>query len=123
MSEQKIKRKRDKNDVSSSISKVTSISKENYEEIRRMDIEIFNLAETLKVIIEAEKINQSLQIQDEEDRHSIALWGLNKTYRSEHSPETKTELNESPEKNLNSSFGNQPSFLNSSREFPNPTSK
>lgn len=39
------------------------------------------MTQMLKAILEAEKINQKLQIQDEEDRHSIALWGMNKVER------------------------------------------
>lgn len=122
--EQKIKRKRDKNDVSSNIAKLTYVCKDNSEEVRKFAIEVFNITETLRIMIEAEKINQSLQLQDEVDRHSIALWGLNKTSKNERSPEKiKPEPIDSPSKLSTSGYANYQNFLNSSREFPNPASK
>ena len=124
MGEQKIKRKRDKNDFTSNISKLTYVWKENTDDVKKLAIEMFNITETLKVIIEAEKINQSLQLQDEIDRHSIALWGMNKTTKNDKTFEKiGSDQVDSPTKLSNSGYTNLQNFLNSSREFPNPSTK
>jgi len=65
--EQKIGRRKDKDDISSYMYKIELMTKDNIGNIQSLQICVFN---------ENEYLNQVLSMQDEEDRHSIALWGL-----------------------------------------------
>lgn len=105
------------------MAKVRMSNRDNNEHIKRHNIEIHNISETLRVMIEAEKINESLQIQDEEDRHSIALWGMNKThnFKSILQKDEKPEHEDSPDK-MNMTSMTYPYSMNSTNEFPHPSS-
>lgn len=78
MNELKVKRKQDKSDMNTNMAKLNTLGNQNATNIKLINNEIYNIAQLLQAMLEAEKINQRLQIQDEEDRHSIALWGTNK---------------------------------------------
>lgn len=98
------------------MNKVRISNRDNNNQIKKQNIEIHNITQLIKVIIEAEKIHQSLQIQDEEDRHSIALWGMNKTKGKVDNIITKEEgtlrIDTSP-------HTQKPEYLMSKREYKN----
>lgn len=105
------------------MAKVRTSCRDNNEHIKRHIIEIHNISETLRVIIEAENINESLQIQDEEDRHSIALWGMDRknNFKSFMYKDDKPDHDDSPEK-MNMTSITYPHSLHSTNEFPHPSS-
>ncbi len=78
MNRQDLKRRKEKTDISSSMDKIFTLSSNNHANIKIIEVSIFNLSEVIKNIIEVEKLSHALSIQDEEDRHSIALWGTQK---------------------------------------------
>ena len=76
--QQDLKRRKDRTDISSSVDKIFTLATNNSSNIKMIDVSIYNISEVIKTLIEVEKLNHTLSIQDEEDRHSIALWGTQK---------------------------------------------
>jgi len=104
------------------MNKVRISSRDNNIDIKRQSLEIHNIAQLLKVMMEAEGITQSLQIQDEEDRHSIALWGLNNTKKMKNTISSlKISNDETPPNKTISSFPTAQNFLYSTNEFRHPS--
>jgi hypothetical protein len=122
INEQKLKRKRDKTDIFQEMGRLNTNLKEANKVIKRHSSEIYNTSQILKVLIEVEQISQSLQIQDEEDRHSIALWGMNKPTKFDNSVIRETNQSEdSPDRMNATNITPNRSFLNSSNDFPLPS--
>lgn len=96
-------------------------NRDNISHIKKLNSETHNIAQMIKAFMEAEQISQSLQIQDEEDRHSIALWGTSKS----HAPQSmmnqhyRPSIDESAERMNMTNYTSPHSFLNSTNELPN----
>ena len=93
MYEHKINRRKDKDDITSYIFKVDTMTKDNLTNINLMLVWIHNISESIKRLFENEILNQVLSMKDEEDRHSIALWGVK---NSQNSDKIKSKFNAEP---------------------------
>jgi hypothetical protein len=104
----------------SEMQKIRNSFRDNNANTKRINTEIHNITQWIKGFMEAEKIAQLLQIQDEEDRHSIALWGANKLDTTPKRSPIKQRIDETLDKMNMTTFTQPQTFLNSTNEFPSP---
>jgi len=79
----KIAQRKDKEDITNNISKLDSLSSSNFKSIQTLEVSMSNVSQALFKIFENESVSQSLAMQDEKDRHSIALWGVKNSNQQE----------------------------------------
>jgi hypothetical protein len=68
-------RRKDKEDITSQLNKIDRIVKTHSGQLNLFQICIFNISKSISMLFENEEINTALEIQDEQDRHKVALWG------------------------------------------------